>query len=237
MTLIVEKEQRRTVTWEKKQIDSTGNVTEPQWIAASRVDTQWVPVPDPPPTPTNDQWGIRYLNNKIQAKLVALPTVTPAISQARVHMETGQPPNLVNITKVIGTTLNTWVTVLSSGDTGWATGVTWVAHIRFENSVGNSRYSLPGKSVTVPNAPPPPPVTHSYRDITPAVYSGCGPDRRRKQECIRLGHEDTRWRSASEPLPVGSVEKRWLTRHSLGLLEKCWLAPANLRHVQAEKGT
>ena len=33
--LIMEKEQTRTVTWEKEQIDSTGNVTEPQWIPAS----------------------------------------------------------------------------------------------------------------------------------------------------------------------------------------------------------
>ena len=28
-----EKEQTRTVTWEKEQIDSTGNVTEPQWVS------------------------------------------------------------------------------------------------------------------------------------------------------------------------------------------------------------
>ena len=202
--LIMEKEQTRTVTWEKEQIDSTGNVTEPQWIPVSEVETQWIPVSDPPSTPTSSQWDIQYANNKIQARVTELPMVTPAISEVRVHMERGAPPNQTTVTKAIGTTLDTWVTVLSSGDTGWATGVTWVAHIRFENSVGNSRYSLPGKSVTVPNVtPPPPPVTHSYRDITPAVYSGCGPNRRRKQECIRLGHEDTRWRSASEPLRWG----------------------------------
>ena len=160
-----------------------------------------------PPKPTSGQWDVRHSNGKIQFKVTSLPTVTPAVSQARALLEAGQPPNLTTLTKPIGITLNAWVTALSSGDAKWRTG-SWAAHIRFENSAGNSPYSA-SKSVTVPTPTPPPtpkpppvtppPVTHSYRDITPAVYSGCGPNRTRKQECVRLGHEDTNWRNASEP--------------------------------------
>ena len=137
----------------------------------SRVDGPWtdwatvVTEGEEPPQPTNDQWKIEYDsdNNEIQAKVVSLPTVIPAISEVRLHMGSGQPPNRTTITKAIGTDLNTWVTVLSSGDTGWATDVTWAAHIRFENSVDESSYSLPGLSVTVP-APLPPLVENVTAD-------------------------------------------------------------------------
>ena len=120
-----EKEQTRTVTWEKEQIDSTGNVTEPQWVSVSEVETQWIPVTPPPPPP-----------------------------------------------------------------------------------------------------PPPPPVTHSYRDITPAVYSGCGPNRRRKQECTRLGHEDTNWRDTPEPFRWG----RWYnTGHTRNRVVGSWTNTSTYR--------
>ena len=56
----MEKEQTRTVTWEKEQIDSTGNVTEPQWIPVSRVETQWIFVSDPlPQRQRASQWDIQ----------------------------------------------------------------------------------------------------------------------------------------------------------------------------------
>ena len=121
----------------------------------------WATVVTPkedPLTPTNDQWDIEYDsdNNKIQAKVISLPAVIPAISEARVSMEIGQPPNPVTVTKAIGVSLGTWVDVLTSADTEWQSG-TWAAHLRFENSVGNSRYSLPGKPVIVPAVPTTPP--------------------------------------------------------------------------------
>ena len=125
------------------------------------------PTPTPeeaPPAPTNSQWDIRHSDGKIHAKVTEIPGVNPAITQVRVHMSTGQPPNQTTVTKAIGTTLNTWVDVLASGDTGWAANGTWTAHIRFENSVGNSAYSLPGKSVTVtlPSpTPDPEPTPHA----------------------------------------------------------------------------
>ena len=110
-----------------------------------------------PPTPTNDQWDIEYdSDNKIQAKVISLPAVIPAISEARVSMEIGQPPNPVTVTKAIGVSLGTWVDVLTSADTEWQSG-TWAAHLRFENSVGNSSYSLPAKPVIVPTVPTTPP--------------------------------------------------------------------------------
>ena len=132
------------------------------WSATASVVTEAPPVtPEPrvrPPTPTNDQWNIEYDsdNNRIQAKVISLPAVIPAISEARVSMEIGQPPNLTTVTKAIGVSLNTWVDVLTSTDAQWQAGA-WAAHLRFENSVGNSAYSLPGKSVTVPTVPLPPP--------------------------------------------------------------------------------
>ena len=120
----------------------------------------WATVVTPkedPLTPTNDQWDIEYdSDNKIQAKVISLPAVIPAISEARVSMEIGQPPNLVTVTKAIGVSLGTWVDVLTSADTEWQSG-TWAAHLRFENSVGNSSYSLPAKPVIVPTVPTTPP--------------------------------------------------------------------------------
>ena len=122
-------------------------------------------------------------------------------------MSTGQPPNQTTVTKAIGTTLNSWVDVLTSGDTGWATGVTWVASIRFENSVGNSAYSLPGKSVAVPTPPPPPPpppsVTHVWSFDR---YTGCGPTRKKVEECSNGHSRHTRQTNASEPIIWGDWE-------------------------------
>ena len=88
--------------------------------------------------------------------MISLPAVIPAISEARVSMEIGQPPNPVTVTKAIGVSLGTWVDVLTSADANWQSG-TWAAHLRFENSVGNSSYSLPGKPVIVPTVPTTPP--------------------------------------------------------------------------------
>ena len=147
-------------TYEYRVRGTTSSVDGP-WTDWATVVTKG----EEPPQPTNDQWKIEYDsdNNEIQAKVVSLPTVIPAISEVRLHMGSGQPPNRTTITKAIGTDLDTWVTVLSSGDTGWATDVTWAAHIRFENSVDESSYSLPGLSVTVP-APLPPLVENVTAD-------------------------------------------------------------------------
>ena len=114
------------------------------------------PLPqEAPPTPISSQWDVRYSNNKIQFKVTSLPTVNPAISEVQAYLEAGQPPNLTTVTEAIGTSLNSWVTVLSSSDTQWQTG-NWAAHFRFENSAGDSSYST-GKAVTVPTTPAPPP--------------------------------------------------------------------------------
>ena len=113
------------------------------------------PLPqEAPPTPSSSQWDVRYSSNKIQVKVTSLPTVNPAISEVRAYLEAGQPPNLTTVTEAIGTSLNSWVTVLSSSDSQWQTG-NWVVHIRFENSNGNSAYS-DGKSATVPTPVSPP---------------------------------------------------------------------------------
>ena len=112
------------------------------------------PTQETPPKPTSSQWDVRYSSNKIQVKVTSMPTVNPAVSQVRAYLEAGQPPNLTTVTEAIGTTLNSWVTVLSSSDTQWQTG-SWAVHIRFENSVGNSAYS-DGKSATVPTPVSPP---------------------------------------------------------------------------------
>ena len=175
LLLIMEKEQTRTITTEKEQKRNCGdNEVKYRWVSATKTktETRWVPVsstppppttPTPPPPPpqvappkpTSGQWDVRHSNGKIQFKVTSLPTVTPAVSQARALLEAGQPPNLTTLTKPIGITLNQWITALSSGDAKWRTG-SWAAHIRFENSVGNSPYST-GKAVAVPTPPPPAP--------------------------------------------------------------------------------
>ena len=125
------------------------------WSAWATVVTE----EEDPPTPTG--WDARYSNNKIQVKVTTLPTVTPQITHIGVSLETGQPPNLTTITKRVAASLNEWITVLPSADTGWEQG-NWAVHVRFENSVGESSYVLPGIQVTVPaptpTPPPPPPV-------------------------------------------------------------------------------
>ncbi len=37
-------------------------------------------------------------------------------------METGQPPNLTTIIERVSASLNLWITVLTSTDTGWQLG-------------------------------------------------------------------------------------------------------------------
>ena len=146
----------RTVSWEKQisRVSHCNNI-QTDWVTVTKTETDWVAYPEVvPTTPTSSQWDVRYSNNKIQVKVTSLPTVSPAISEVRAYLEAGQPPNLTTVTEAIGTSLNSWVTVLSSSDTQWQTG-NWAVHIRFENLVGNSAYST-GKSATVPTPPPPP---------------------------------------------------------------------------------
>ena len=309
----------------------------------TRVDGPWtdwatvVTEGEEPPQPTSDQWNFRYSSNKLQAKVISLPTVIPVITEVELTMETGQPPNLNTVTKNIGTSLDTWVDVLTRGQTGWTTG-TWIAQIRFRNSADYGPYS-DVKSDTVPTpemctwqdvspsetrnrvegaytgtgstrnrqagnwmntgiyrgsgssreqkqtrtitweaeesrtttwekqqecvtpsgiqsdtrwvsdsstgtrwvatsttetrwVSDPPPVTHSYRDITPAIYSGCGPSRRRKQECVRLGHEDTDWRDAPEEYRWG----RWYnTEHERNEVVGPWRNTSNYRGCGSDR--
>ena len=127
----VEKKQTRTITWEQEQTrtSETCGTIEPQWIPVSEVETRWVPMTPPPPVippkPTNDQWNFRYSSNKLQAKVISLPTVTPAtpaITGVELTMETGQPPNLTTVVKTLNVAdiaIGEYTTVLSSADTGW----------------------------------------------------------------------------------------------------------------------
>ena len=173
--------------------------------------TNWATVVTPgeiPPKPTSSQWDVRYSSNTIQVKVTSLPTVNPAISEVRAYLEAGQPPNLTTVTEAIGTSLNSWVTVLSSSDTQWQTG-NWAVHIRFENSTGNSAYS-DGKSATVPTSAPPPrprptptPETWGPWTDTGLVRGGGrgsgGPRQKQQRRTSSLGNTQTRW--VADPLP------------------------------------
>ena len=160
------------------------------------------PLPqEAPPTPSSSQWDVRYSNNKIQVKVTSLPTVNPAISEVRAYLEAGQPPNLTTVTEAIGTSLNSWVTVLSSSDTQWQTG-SWAVHIRFENSVGNSAYST-GKSATVPT-----PVSPPRPRPTPEIW-GPWTDTGVREE------DDTDvpriiWKEQQRTSNRGNTETRWV---------------------------
>ena len=161
------------------------------------------PLPqETPPTPSSSQWDVRYSSNKIQVKVTSLPAVDPAISEVRAYLEAGQPPNLTTVTEAIGTSLNSWITVLSSSDTQWQTG-SWAAHIRFENSTGNSAYS-DGKSATVPTAvsPPRPRPTPTPETWGPWTDTGVREEDdtvvpriiwKKQRRTSDLGNTETRW--------------------------------------------
>ncbi len=148
--------QQRTVAYEKQQrrTSACGN-TEERWIAASRRESRTKlagrTLPRPR-TPIDSQWEVRRMNNQIQVKVTSLPPVYDAIIEIRTRLESGSGSDSVTVIKAIGTTLNSWVTVLSSSDDRWSEGE-WTAKIRFENSEKNSNYSTT-KPVTVPTPPP-----------------------------------------------------------------------------------
>ena len=96
--------------------------------------------------------------------MISLPTATPAITEVELTMETGQPPNLTTVVKtfdVADIAIGEYITVLSSADTGWQEG-TWIAQIRFRNSVGYGPYS-DVKSDTVPTR-----ETCIWQDVSPS---------------------------------------------------------------------
>ena len=220
----VEKKQTRTITWEKEQTrtSETCGTIEPQWLEASETETRWVPVTPPPPppvippAPTNDQWSFRYSSNKLQAKVISLPTVIPVITEVELTMETGQPPNLTTVVKTLDVadiTIGEYTTVLSSADTGWQTG-TWIAQIRFQNSLAFGPYS-DVKSDTVPT-----PETCTWQDVSPPEIrnrvEGAWTDTGRTQQdpvddswekeqeqTMYLGEETRMHQWRRHPLPMG----------------------------------
>ena len=125
------------------------------WTAWARVATPG----ETPPVPTAGQWSVRYRNNRIQVKVMELPATTPAIDQVKAKLGisplgTGLGSDTITVTRDIGTRLNRWVNVLTDADAEWQMGM-WTAQVRFENTVGDPRYSA-GKTVVVtpPNNPP-----------------------------------------------------------------------------------
>ena len=194
--------QERTVTFDKQQTRTSHcNNMQTQWNPATKTERRRVfgsgwPI-SRPPTPTGSQWTVRHLDNKLQVKVTSLPTVTSSIIEVRARLEGGSTSDRAKVIKPIGTTLNTWVTVLSSSDDRWREGA-WVAKIRFENSEKNSNYSAT-KPVTVPR----PPVR--WVDTNPLQIRGCGPTRE-KQQVNANNTSETRWVAAPEDLVWGELE-------------------------------
>ena len=194
--------QERTVTFDKQQTRTSHcNNMQTQWNPATKTERRRVfgsgwPI-SRPPTPTGSQWTVRHLDNKLQVKVTSLPTVTSSIIEVRARLEGGSTSDRAKVIKPIGTTLNTWVTVLSSSDDRWREGA-WVAKIRFENSEKNSNYSAT-KPVTVPR----PPVR--WVDTNPLQIRGCGPTRE-KQQVNANNTSETRWVAAPEDLVWSELE-------------------------------
>ena len=163
--LIMEKEQTRTVTWEKEQIDSTGNVTEPQWIPASEVETQWIPVPPPPPPSIWVDTG--RTRNRVEG--IWRDTGNQRENQILLIMEKEQ-------TRTV-----TWEKE-QIDSTGNVTEPQWVSTSRTETQ-------------WVPVTPPP--ITHVWTFVS---NEGCGPTRKRVEECTNGHTRHTRKEDASEPL-------------------------------------
>ena len=219
----VEKKQTRTITWEQEQTrtSETCGTIEPQWLEASETETRWVPVTPPPPVippaPTNDQWSFRYSSNKLQAKVISLPTVIPVITEVELTMETGQPPNLTTVVKTLDVadiTIGEYTTVLSSADTGWQTG-TWIAQIRFQNSLAFGPYS-DVKSDTVPT-----PETCTWQDVSPPEIrnrvEGAWTDTGRTQQdpvddsWEKEQEQTITWEKKQECTSGGTTHYRWVS--------------------------
>ena len=119
--------QERTVTFDKQQTRTSHcNNMQTQWNPATKTERRRVfgsgwPI-SRPPTPTGSQWTVRHLDNKLQVKVTSLPTVTSSIIEVRARLEGGSTSDRAKVIKPIGTTLNTWVTVLSSSDDRWREG-------------------------------------------------------------------------------------------------------------------
>ena len=188
-----EKEQRRLVTYEQEEELRPNPDNEPnRWVLIREFEYQWVPIQDPPPPPLPPPSNVTAsaTHNSVTVSWDTVQGATGYVLQLG-ELEEDEEIGYVNYTT---TQLTHTVGNLKSR-------TRYYYRVKSKNAGGEGSPSAVASLVT--SAPPPPPVTHSYRDITPAVYSGCGPNRRRKQECVRLGHEDTRWRSASEPLRWG----------------------------------
>ena len=173
--LIFEKEQTLTITWQKKQMSTNQcDDVEYDWADASSTQTRWRIIPEECGSWRDVAGSTRVKTYGTYSNVVPAVYSGSGASRRRKQTRTNTREKQQSCT----TNAPYYNTRYQWVDTTSTTETRWVAD-------------------------PPPPGTHSYRDITPAVYSGCGPDRRRKQECIRLGHEDTNWRSASEPLRWG----------------------------------
>ena len=119
------------------------NVTEPQWIPASRRRIQsCIFVSNPPYNNTQLSVGEHPPTQPQAYRPVgngAAPWSPTAISEVRVHVERGAPPNTrTSVMEAIGTTLDTWVTVLSSGDSSWVKS----RHLRSAYPVRELRWQL-----------------------------------------------------------------------------------------------
>ena len=81
--------------------------------------------------------------------------------------------------------------------------------VRAKNDDGEGPWSTVKSLLTSSPPPPPPPPpppspTHIWTWVSPAEYTGCGPSRKRRQECSNGHARHTKLVSASEPYEWGS---------------------------------
>ena len=192
-----EKEQRRTVTWEKEQRCTNCAAGAPnKWVSASRTDTQWVPYTPPPPTPT----GITATSthNSVTVSWGAAQGATGYILQLG-ELEEDEEIGYANYTT---TGLTRTVSNLKSR-------TRYYYRVKSVNAGGESSPSVAASLLTKA-----PPVTHRWTWVSPAEYTGCGPTRKRRQECSNGHARHTRLVSASEPLVWSDWSDTGVTRNS-----------------------
>ena len=181
-----EKEQTRTVTWEKEQrCTNCAAGTPNKWVEASRTEIQWVAYTPPPSTPTNVT--ATSTHNSVTVSWRAASGATGYILQLG-ELEEDEEIGYANYTT---TGLTRTVSNLKSR-------TRYYYRVKSTNSGGESSPSVAASLLT--KAPPPPPPTHVWTWVDPAEYTGCGPTRKRRKECSNGHARHTKLVSASEKL-------------------------------------
>ena len=187
-TITWEKKQTRTQTWEKKQECVSHGSTETRWVDASSSQTRWIAQ-----STTETRW---------------VPCTLPDTDWS----DTGQP------------TVSSYSAWTGTGQTRGSganrecqetrTAYREQKQTRRRNCGTETQWVPTGSTTETRWVSCPEPCT--WTDVSPPAYRGCGPDREKRQECVSHGSTETRWVDAPEVIVWGPWEK---CRRARGLVQ------------------